>query len=90
MVKEIKSKTTEWQPYEADENPLQNYSTEELFALVGTLLPNINEHDIKPLGKIKSELKDSLEALRGRSLETIPTDFDGRVEWPSCIHPIMD
>lgn len=56
MVKDIKKKTAEWQPYEADENPLAGYSREELFSLAGTQLPNISEESQKQMDKLTSEL----------------------------------
>lgn len=42
MVQNIKEKTTSWEAYEANENPLKDYSKEELMGMLGTYIVPIN------------------------------------------------
>ena len=74
IVEDIKSKTQDWVPFEADENPLADLDDDELQRLTGTEFdPNRN-------------LQASSD---GGSSSGLPTSFDARSKWRSCTHPIL-
>jgi cathepsin B len=76
LVAAIKERTSAWEAHTPEENPLRNYSREELLGLVGTYVP-------APRFEVESDQYSPLQAL--------PASFDPRSEkFSKCIHPIRD
>lgn len=75
IVDRIKSSASTWEPYEPNENPLKDFTTEQIDALFGAIveLPNGPNNYIMPV-----------EASQ------VPDSIDGRTQWGSCVHPIRD
>jgi len=60
---------------DAAENPLRNRSYEEIKGLLGTIIGGEEDTRVYDKPTVNAD---------------IPTDFDSRKQWPSCIHPIRD
>jgi hypothetical protein len=76
IVQAIRERTSAWEAHNPEDNPLRNYSREELLGLVGTYVP-------APRFEVESDLYGPIQAL--------PSSFDPRTEkFSTCIHPIRD
>lgn len=76
IVKEIKAKATTWTAHEVNENPLRHHTVESLQGLLG-------DHGMAfgaPMGNYKSFESNS----------ATPDNFDSRVAFADCVHPIRD
>jgi cathepsin B len=52
---------------------------------------NWSEHDVKhKLGLMLDPNFGEEEVFYGEEIEDLPESFDGRQQWPDCIHPIRD
>lgn len=64
MVEQIKSKTHEWIPYEADENPFKDMTIEQLKALNGGMWDDDDLHQ-KVIAETNSEqLQENLAEIQ--------------------------
>jgi GMP synthase-like glutamine amidotransferase len=81
MVDEIKAKATSWVPHEVDENPLANYSVEDIVGLLGS---HESEYD-RDSWLEGLNIVDSVE----EGFQADPS-FDARTKWGAWIHPIRD
>ena len=76
IVDDIKNKTKTWTPFAPEENPLVGLDTDELYFLAGT---NIDGRDL-------DSSSNTTVTYKGVKL---PTSFDARTKWSTCIHPIL-
>jgi cathepsin B len=76
IVKEIKAKATTWIPHEVAENPLRHHSAETLQGLLGD--------------SGSSASNENVQYAEQEILAALPDNFDARVTFADCVHPIRD
>jgi len=81
-VDDIKSKTWLWTPYDADENPLNDKTDEELMGIIGGYK---DEEDLPFVSGSDADSENDIPEWSGASY----TPFDARTKWGKCIHPIL-
>ena len=75
VVREVKAKATTWTAHEVLENPLRYHTVESLMGLLGD--------NGMPFGAPKKEHAT-------QALTATPENFDARVTFGDCVHPIRD
>ncbi len=75
IIEQIKQRADTWEPMEIEDNPLHHMTTEQALALLGTIFDDEESEFPEPI------LDESL---------TLPTDFDSRTQWGTCIHAIRN
>lgn len=68
------TKNASFQTYSYEENPFKGFSTEEIQRMLGA----------------KGLDMSSNLTFENNDLSDLPTEFDSRKAWPSCVHPIRD
>ena len=74
IVREIRSKTRAWKAHEPHQNPLSNWTLEDIQARLGTIVQG-------PVEGIPSPLPSN---------DDLPKSFDSRDKWGHCVHAIRD
>jgi hypothetical protein len=75
VYQEIKAKATSWYPMELKDNPLANFTEDEIEGLFGTF---------------ESSANDYVGAYKPIIIVDTPTDFSSATKWPGKVHPIRD
>lgn len=74
IVHEIKTKTSSFRVHEASENPLRNWTMEDIKARLGTIVQGPVEGIPRPVP----------------TNDELPKEFDSRKQWGDCVHAIRD
>lgn len=75
IIAQIKARATTWEPMEMEENPLHHMSLETVKGMLGTIYDTDS---------------DFPEPIMSASNAALPTNFDARTQWGSCVHAIRD
>jgi cathepsin B len=75
IIAQIKARATTWEPMEMEENPLHHMSLETVKGMLGTIYDTDS---------------DFPEPIMSASNAALPTSFDARTQWGSCVHAIRD
>lgn len=76
IYKQVKEADTTWEPIHPAHYPFKGYTEEELKEMMGTDLTHL--------------APDHEEPIQVPDMTAVPTTFDSRVQWPKCVHKIMD
>jgi C1A family cysteine protease len=74
IIEQIKARATTWVPMEIEDNPLHHMTADQARGLLGTIFTTETEFP-------EPEIDQNL---------VVPTAFDSRTQWGSCIHPIRN
>jgi cathepsin B len=74
-IENLKSKAS-WSVYDYENHPFKGYTTQQLKGMLG-------------LRKNPDYIPKEIDFSLSTNLN-LPREFDARIQWPSCIHPIRD